>query len=123
MNESQTRAQQKYRSKPEIRAKYLADAKRRSKAWYANPENRIRRYKYNQEWWLKRIKELEEIAGRPRPEKCEICKNDREKICFDHDHKTGKFRGWICVKCNTILGKVKDSPKLLQSLIDYLNVK
>jgi len=113
--------QQKHRSKPEFRERYLLDAKKRSKEWYANPENKLRRRKYNQENWLRQIKKLEELAGRPRPEKCEICGDDKERICFDHCHKTGKFRGWICNRCNTILGKVDDNKKLLQSLIDYLS--
>ena len=122
MTESQTKAQQKYRAKPEVRARYLQKAKENSKKWYANPENKIRRKKYNQEWWLLQVKKLEKIAGRPRPKTCEIC-GDAKTICFDHDHETGLFRGWICVRCNTVLGKVEDKQKLLQSLIDYLNVK
>lgn len=122
MKESQKKAQQKYRSKPEVRARYLADAKKRSKEWYANPENRLRRYKYNQEAWLRKVKELEELAGRPRPKNCEIC-GEKDTICFDHCHAKGHFRGWICKRCNTVLGKVNDDTKLLQSLIDYLNVK
>lgn len=122
MNESQTKAQQKYRSKPEVRARYLADAKRRSKEWYANPENKIRRKQYNQAEWLRHIKELEEKVGRPRPDRCEIC-NAKDTICFDHCHQLGHFRGWICKRCNTVLGKVQDDKELLQKLIDYLNVK
>lgn len=122
MNESQTKAQKKYRAKPEVRERYLADAKRRSKEWYAKPENKLRRYKYNQASWLRQVKRLEEKAGRPRPERCEIC-NEKDTICFDHDHKTGLFRGWICKRCNVVLGKVKDDPKILQKLIEFLSVK
>lgn len=121
MTESQTKAQQKYRSKPEVRARYLADAKRRSREWYANPENKLRRRGYNQVDWLRQIKSLEEKAGRPRPELCEIC-NRKDTICFDHCHKLGHFRGWICKRCNIVLGKVEDDKELLQRLIDYLNV-
>jgi len=115
-------AQRRYRNKPEYREKYLQKAKENSKKWYANLENKLRRQKYNQEWWLGKVKELEEKAGRPRPERCEIC-NEQDTICFDHDHKTGLFRGWICKRCNTVLGKVQDDKKLLQSLIDYLSTK
>jgi len=60
------------------------------------------------------------IAGRPKPEQCEIC-GAFGKIYFDHDHKTGKFRGWICPRCNWILGLAKDSKDLLNMLINYLN--
>ena len=66
-----------------------------------------------------RLKYLEKLAGRPRPEKCEIC-NRIHRICFDHDHRTGKFRGWICFKCNAAIGLLDDSTELLNSLLKYL---
>ena len=33
---------------------------------------------------------------------CEICEKEK-KLCLDHDHKTGLFRGWLCFSCNTKL--------------------
>ncbi len=45
-------------------------------------------------------------------------KNNR--IHFDHDHVTGKFRGFICHKCNMALGMVEDSADRLRGLIQYL---
>lgn len=61
----------------------------------------------------------EELAGRPKSESCEVC-GAIGGICFDHDHATGQFRGWICRRCNLILGHAKDSPVLLRQLADYL---
>lgn len=58
-------------------------------------------------------------APRPKPEQCETC-GAFGVICYDHDHKTGKFRGWICKRCNFALGLVKDNTETLQSLIEYL---
>ena len=58
-------------------------------------------------------------AGRPRPELCEIC-DLPGKICFDHCHVTGKFRGWICHKCNLALGHAADNPDTLMKLAKYL---
>jgi hypothetical protein len=66
------------------------------------------------------LKIREKQAGRPKPKQCEIC-GAFGRIDFDHDHKTGKFRGWICHRCNITLGFVKDSKDLLNMLIDYLN--
>jgi hypothetical protein len=57
---------------------------------------------------------------RPKAEKCEVC-GCRDRICLDHSHKTHKFRGWICFRCNTALGMVQDDPIKLWWLIVYLN--
>lgn len=59
-------------------------------------------------------------ASRPKPEQCEIC-GAMGDICLDHCHKTNKFRGWICRRCNFALGMVKDNTEILQGLIEYLN--
>lgn len=67
---------------------------------------------------------LAEIAGRPRPEICDICggKNTRRNdiIAFDHCHKHGHFRGWLCDRCNVVLGATEDRPALLRDMADYL---
>ena len=77
-------------------------------------------HKYN---WLeskeKLLKNKEKLAGRKRPEECEIC-GSVGRIFFDHNHKTGKFRGWICVRCNTAIGMAKDNSELLMAMADYL---
>lgn len=70
-------------------------------------------------------KRKDEKANKPRPFNCEICGNlegdDRNsRIAFDHCHKTGKFRGWICGSCNKAIGFVKDDPNILQKMILYL---
>lgn len=59
------------------------------------------------------------LAGRPRPDHCEIC-DDPALTVFDHCHATGVFRGWLCNRCNLTLGAVRDSPELLRKLIVYL---
>lgn len=61
----------------------------------------------------------------PKPDRCTICKTDpkifKKGLHFDHDHKTGKFRAWICYHCNTALGMVKDNIWILEQMIAYLN--
>jgi hypothetical protein len=76
---------------------------------------------------LKRFQELREAvrlewATRPRPQACEICDGKTKQLHCDHDHKTGKFRGWICGNCNRALGLVKDNPKTLERMVTYLAV-
>lgn len=66
-----------------------------------------------------KLKRQEKEAGRKKPEQCEVC-GSLGRICFDHDHNTGSFRGWICARCNIVLGLVKDNKELLKSLERYL---
>lgn len=56
---------------------------------------------------------------------CPICHKKTipgltSKIVLDHDHETGRVRGWICDSCNTGIGRFKDDIKLLESAITYL---
>jgi hypothetical protein len=65
----------------------------------------------------------ERRAGRPRPAYCECCGQDntvRNSLHFDHDHASGRFRGWICHGCNVALGVLKDDINRLELLIIYL---
>ena len=64
--------------------------------------------------------EYSEIMSRV-PEGCEICGGCMgEKVCFDHCHDTGKFRGLLCHRCNTMLGLAKDNSHTLEQAILYL---
>ena len=72
-------------------------------------------------YFIKRtLKLAEKLAGRKKPKRCDVCKKNGRRICFDHCHKSQKFRGWICVLCNLALGHAKDSPQLLCALAAYL---
>lgn len=64
-------------------------------------------------------KQRELKAGRPKPLNCEICFSPK-RIVFDHCHLSGKFRGWICTKCNLTLGVGHDDIKYFELLVEYL---
>ena len=56
---------------------------------------------------------------------CAICKSTLNssrytKLCVDHNHRTNKVRGLLCVACNTALGLFKDSRERLLAAIEYL---
>lgn len=53
---------------------------------------------------------------------CAICKtnDDKRSLAVDHNHITGKIRGLLCIKCNVVLGIMKDSPDILRAASHYL---
>src|ERR1700722_4580616 len=55
-----------------------------------------------------RLAKYEAKATRKKPTFCEACGTPEavvgRTLCFDHDHATGLFRGWLCFNCNLVLG-------------------
>jgi hypothetical protein len=52
---------------------------------------------------------------------CEVSENDyHQALSIDHDHYSGKVRGWLCGACNSGLGYFRDSPHLLDKAKEYL---
>ena len=56
----------------------------------------------------------------PKPEVCECCKKIPRKWTMDHDHSDDSFRGWLCDRCNTGLGKFDDSLHGITNAMNYL---
>jgi len=53
--------------------------------------------------------------------RCAICLEEfAKRPHVDHDHATGKVRGLLCPNCNSMLGRVRDSPETLQRAVEYL---
>lgn len=77
-------------------------------------------------------KSLKEQNGIPSENyKCPICGRNKDQCAgqggkevpawvIDHCHKTNKFRGWLCHKCNRSLGGFNDDIDLLNNAIEYL---
>ncbi len=113
--ETNKKAKEKYRAAnlEEVREKdKIAHAKSRK----LYPEAQKIRY---ERWRNKKEAELWDLAGRPRAESCELCLESGMTV-FDHCHDGGHFRGWICDRCNRVLGSVKDDIELLNAMIKYL---
>ena len=89
--------------------------RRNNKAWIAKNRDKIR-------------ESVRKKKGMPSPIRscplvCECCgQQDKRALCLDHCHKTGKFRGWLCRKCNIGLGSFSDSKEILMLAIEYLSL-
>jgi hypothetical protein len=53
-----------------------------------------------------------------RPAVCPLC--GRGPTHLDHDHATGRIRGWLCRSCNLALGLMAEDPVLLRRLADWI---
>lgn len=90
-----------------------AGERRRNKVQHA-----MRRFGLTPEEYLERLK-----AAGPT---CNICgKGEPQKrrkglLSLDHCHATGKIRGALCSRCNTMLGYANDDSTLLRNAIKYL---
>ena len=116
LTERQKAAQAKYRASNLER---IRDRQRiRAARWRA--ENPVAQSRVESQSAYRRLRKLEAAAGRPRPTHCEVCGELHRWVCFDHDHVTGKFRGWLCDRCNKVLGHVYDRAAILTLLAQYL---
>ena len=55
---------------------------------------------------------------------CDICgvhqTELKRRLAVDHCHKTGKFRAWLCNKCNTGFAQLGDSAESLERAAKFL---
>lgn len=69
--------------------------------------NRERHYEMNRLNMRKSRGGIPESTTRPMPTVCEACGLSSKNMRWDHDHVTGLFRGWICHRCNLMLGFIE----------------
>lgn len=105
-------------SRAESAKGYRAEQMRRWRA--ANPERNL---ETNRRQLARRLGLPE--PTRPRPDNCESCGDPPSakglgRLSRDHDHVTGKFRGWLCTGCNLSAGCLKDDPLRVDKLAAYL---
>jgi hypothetical protein len=59
------------------------------------------------------------------PFQCPICNKTTiagiSKIVLDHNHNTGKVRGYLCESCNTGIGRFDDNAEIIRRAISWLN--
>ena len=93
-----------------------------NKKWHSkHPDaNKLKQRKYNK---------LPEPT-RSEPLICDVCKKPETRrhkdtgklfaLALDHCHQTGKFRGWLCSRCNSTLGRYQDDIAVFLNMADYL---
>lgn len=63
-----------------------------------------------------------EALRRAQFNECAICgaRPTEKDLAVDHDHDSGRVRGFLCQSCNLGIGLLRHSVPLLQKSIDYL---
>lgn len=89
---------------------------------YALCNSRRRAKEYGYQSCKATVKEIASVyTGKCHNLRCQISESQiGHKLHLDHNHETGKFRGWLCPKCNLSLGYAQDSIQILQGLVSYL---
>jgi hypothetical protein len=82
--------------------------------WRCSIETRNRSKVYKQAYRQAKKEQLNDS--------CEIC-GSKEKLCWDHSHQTGKFRGTLCSNCNSGIGMLMDDYNLVLKAYTYLKDK
>lgn len=109
-------------SHPEYRLRYGLDpaVRERERARKSDPEFRLRKAAAAHGVQPCSLRYLyDEQEGR-----CAVCYSELvpgRTTVVDHDHKTGRVRGFLCQRCNVVLGMAGDDPGVLRSAIRYLS--
>lgn len=106
-----------YKDHKEERKIYYNSRKEYFKAYNKSTQKK-RHLKHNYNISLEQYNELLINANF----QCEIC-GSKEKLCVDHNHKTNRVRGILCLNCNFMIGISKDDIELLEKGIQYLHSK
>jgi hypothetical protein len=99
------------------RRRHTPDCKKKAKQYYLK------------QWYGLSVEQYESMYEKQKGS-CAICNvllsltQDGPKgnrVHVDHCHRTGKVRGLLCTKCNTILGMANDNASTLAAAIIYLD--
>ncbi len=94
----------------------------RLREWRQKSPKKVRQLDLRKRLWSKYKMtplELEELTEAQKGQ-CLLC-HQRKRLFIDHDHNTGRVRGLLCPRCNSILGHLEQHPGLLKSMAAYLS--
>lgn len=108
-----------FRNGPKLGHRYICKScvKRRVMGWRRNNKDRVAGYQRRYSYGI----DSREFGAKHQAQKglCAICHKSR-KLCVDHDHGTGEFRGLLCHECNSAIGLLRDDPVLVERALVYL---
>ena len=108
---------QRYQQDPEYRARVLANGRR----YRAGRPEKIADYERRRRYGLSGADYAALLARQGGG--CAACRRKprgKRRLEVDHCHSTGRVRGLLCNKCNTMLGMSGDDPDRLRAGIAYL---
>jgi hypothetical protein len=114
-----------YTENPEVVKRVRAEGKERRRDYYNSPERKkIYRERYIERTFGIKYEQYDQMLEQ-QDGKCAICKKPETSskcsyLSVDHDHKTGKIRGLLCVSCNRGLGMFWDDTLIMEKAINYL---
>jgi len=110
--------------KTENSRRWYKKNKHKVKAQRATPEARAKQAACNRRYYATKNGFVECVNYPPPPidSRCDLCSTP-SKLILDHDHRTGKFRGYLCLNCNLGLGKLGDNLESLKRAVAYLKKK
>lgn len=104
---------------------------RKRQLYASDPEHRARCLEQAQAGRSKNLYGVtrDQVAAQLTKQKgvCALCGREpsgsKRRLCIDHDHETGRFRGLLCVPCNAALGTLGDNEAGLLRAIAYVSSK
>lgn len=95
-------------------------------------KNRVKKLKQARARWVKnKTRKLAQARAQyarrmgVRPTRCECCSRvvTKRRLHRDHNHVTGRFRGWLCSQCNVGIGMLGDDKRGVMRAARYLGRK
>lgn len=111
------------------RAYYKKNAekiKARMRKWYANHlgyrqnQNLKRSFGITLNDYNKMLKEQKGVCAICGEKETRKNKYGVKSLAVDHNHKTDKIRGLLCMRCNLFIGGMKEDINMVLKVVDYL---
>lgn len=113
--ESKRLYQKEYRSRPENRVKERERNQNRKQCpeYREKVRNSGRKHRLGKYGLTLEQFEIESKDG------CHLC-GSKNRLCIDHCHDTGLYRGILCGRCNNAIGLMVDSPSVIAKAASYV---